>query len=134
MLPHVMPTPRHLPSRLNVTLYVAGLLAVLLTLDGCFFFRSKPDPRVQELTKHLEPGLTPDEVLSLLGPPQRQGQNLFDRRKEYWIYEFVAEQKRRWRRGRDAEKNGQEPVLQSELQLLFDRGKLVNWSHVPRKE
>jgi hypothetical protein len=134
MLSHVMPTPRHLPSRLSVTLYVAGLLAVLLTLDGCFFFRSKPDPRVQELTRHLEPGLTPDEVLSLLGPPQRQGQNLFDRRKEYWIYEFVAEEKKKRRRGRDAEKNGQEPVLQSELQLLFDRGKLVNWSHVPRKE
>jgi outer membrane protein assembly factor BamE (lipoprotein component of BamABCDE complex) len=134
MLVRLILSPQQWPSPLTVVVSVAGLLAVLLTLDGCFFFRSKPDPRVQELTKRLEPGLTPDEVLSLIGPPQRQGQNLFDRRKEYWIYEFVSEQKKKWLRRRDAEKNGQEPVLQSELQLLFDRGKLVNWSHVPRNE
>jgi outer membrane protein assembly factor BamE (lipoprotein component of BamABCDE complex) len=133
MLACLMPSPRPWPSRLTVAVYAAGLLAVLLTLDGCFFFRSKPDPRVQELTNHLEPGLTPEEVLRLIGPPQRQGQNLFDRRKEYWIYEFVSEQKKKRRRGREVE-NHQEPVLQSELQLLFDRGKLVNWSHVPRNE
>ena len=28
----------------------------------------------------------------------------------------------------------QETVVQSELQLLFDRGKLVNWNVVPMKE
>jgi outer membrane protein assembly factor BamE (lipoprotein component of BamABCDE complex) len=134
MLSRVMPSQRQLPAFLNLAVYVTALLAALLTLDGCFFFRSKPDPRVQELTSHLEAGLTTDEVLSLIGPPQRQGQNLFDRRKEYWIYEFAREQKKKRRRGNDAENNSQEPVLQSELQLLFDRGKLVNWSHVPRNE
>jgi outer membrane protein assembly factor BamE (lipoprotein component of BamABCDE complex) len=107
-------------------------LAAVLTLDGCFFFRSKTDPRVQEMTSHLEPGLTPEEVLRLLGPPQRQGQNLFDRRKEYWIYEFASDQKKKRRRGRDAENGDQDKVIQSELQLLFDRGKLANWSHVQR--
>jgi outer membrane protein assembly factor BamE (lipoprotein component of BamABCDE complex) len=112
-------------------MYVAALLALVLTLDGCFFFRSKTDPRVQEMTSRLEPGLTPDEVLRLIGPPQRQGQNLFDRRKEYWIYEFASDQKKR-KRGRDAENSDQEKVIQSELQLLFDRGKLANWSHVQR--
>jgi outer membrane protein assembly factor BamE (lipoprotein component of BamABCDE complex) len=134
MFARVMPSQRQSSSRLNTALYVAALLAALLTLDGCFFFRSKPDPRVQKLTSRLEPGLTTAEVLSLIGPPQRQGQNLFDRRKEYWIYEFVSAQKKKRRRGGGAESNHQEPVLQSELQLLFDRGKLVNWSHVPRNE
>jgi outer membrane protein assembly factor BamE (lipoprotein component of BamABCDE complex) len=109
-----------------------GLCAVLLTLDGCFFFRSKPDPKAQEMTSRLSPGLTTDEVLELVGPPQRRGQNLFDKRKEYWIYEFVKQQKPK-RRSRDAERNGQETVLESELQLLFERGRLVNWNVVPIK-
>jgi outer membrane protein assembly factor BamE (lipoprotein component of BamABCDE complex) len=113
---------------------VLGLLAVLLTLDGCFFFRSKPDPKAQEMTSQLSPGLTTDEVLELVGPPQRRGQNLFDKRKEYWIYEFVKEQKKPKRRSRNPERNGQETVLESELQLLFERGRLVNWNLVPIKE
>ena len=71
-----------------------GLFAVLLTLDGCFFFRSKPDTKAQEITSRLSPGLTTDEVLELVGPPQRRGQNLFDKKKEYWIYEFVKQQRR----------------------------------------
>jgi outer membrane protein assembly factor BamE (lipoprotein component of BamABCDE complex) len=132
MFARVMLRQRQWLSLLRTAVYVAALLAALLMLDGCFFFRSKPDSRVQEMTSRLEPGLTPDEVLRLIGPPQRQGQNLFDRRKEYWIYEFASDQKRKRKRGSDAENNGQEKVLQSELQLLFDRGKLVNWSHVPR--
>ena len=110
---------------------VLGLCAVLLTLDGCFFFRSKPDPKTQEMTSRLSPGLTTDEVIELVGPPQRRGQNLFDKRKEYWFYEFVKEQKKPKRRSRNAERNGQETVLESELQLLFERGRLVNWNVVP---
>jgi outer membrane protein assembly factor BamE (lipoprotein component of BamABCDE complex) len=85
------------------------------------------------MTSRLSPGLTTDEVLELVGPPQRRGQNLFDKRKEYWIYEFVKQQKPK-RRSRDAERNGQETVLESELQLLFERGRLVNWNVVPIKE
>jgi hypothetical protein len=109
---------------------VLGLFAVLLTLDGCFFFRSKPDPKAQEITSRLSPGLTTDEVLELVGPPQRRGQNLFDKRREYWIYEFVKQQKSKKRSG-DANRNGRETVLDSEVQLLFERGKLVNWNVVP---
>src|SRR5919108_4200527 len=109
---------------------VLGLFAVLLTLNGCFFFRSKPDPKAQEITSRLSPGLTTDEVLELVGPPQRRGQNLFDKKKEYWIYEFVKQQKSKKRSG-DASRNGRETVLDSEVQLLFERGKLVNWNIVP---
>jgi outer membrane protein assembly factor BamE (lipoprotein component of BamABCDE complex) len=109
---------------------VLGLFAVLLTLNGCFFFRSKPDPKAQEITSRLSPGLTTDEVLELVGPPQRRGQNLFDKRREYWIYEFVKQQKGKKRSG-DANRNGRETVLDSEVQLLFERGKLVNWNIVP---
>jgi hypothetical protein len=109
-----------------------GLLAVMLTLEGCFFFRSKPDPKAQEITSRLSPGLTTEEVIDLVGPPQRRGQNLFDKRKEYWIYEFVKEQKGS-RRSTTASRNGQEKVLDSEVQLLFERGRLVNWNVVPMK-
>jgi hypothetical protein len=70
----------------------------------------------------------------LVGPPQRRGQNLFDKKKEYWIYEFVSQQQKEKKRSRNAERDGQEPVLESELQLLFERGKLVNWNVVPIKE
>jgi outer membrane protein assembly factor BamE (lipoprotein component of BamABCDE complex) len=111
---------------------ILGLFAVLLTLEGCFFFRSKPDPKAQEITSLLSPGLTTEEVLELVGPPQRRGQNLFDKKKEYWIYEFVKQQKSRGRSG-NASRNGQEKVLDSEVQLLFERGKLVNWNIVPIK-
>jgi outer membrane protein assembly factor BamE (lipoprotein component of BamABCDE complex) len=112
---------------------VLGLFAVLLTLEGCFFFRSKPDPKAQEITSRLSPGLTTDEVLELVGPPQRRGQNLFDKKKEYWIYEFVKQQKKSTQRSGDANRNGQQTVLDSEVQLLFERGKLVNWNVVPIK-
>jgi len=112
---------------------VLGLFAVLLTLEGCFFFRSKPDPKAQEITSRLSPGLTTDEVLEWVGPPQRRGQNLFDKRKEYWIYEFVKQQKKSKQRSGDANRNGQQTVLDSEVQLLFERGKLVNWNVVPIK-
>jgi hypothetical protein len=111
-----------------------GICAVLLTLEGCFFFRSKPDPKAQEMSSRLSPGLTTVEVLELVGPPQRRGQNLFDKRKEYWIYEFVKDQKKSKKRSSNAERNGQATVLESELQLLFERGKLVNWNVVPIKE
>lgn len=119
------PTPR------TVTC-VLGLFAVLLTLEGCFFFRSKPDPKAQEITSRLSPGLTTEEVIELVGPPQRRGQNLFDKKKEYWIYEFVKERKGKKRSG-NASRNGQERVLDSEVQLLFERGRLVNWNIVPIK-
>src|SRR5919108_2729335 len=102
---------------------VLGLFAVLLTLDGCFFFRSKPDPKAQEIASRLSPGLTTDEVLELVGPPQRRGQNLFDKKKEYWIYEFVKPQENKKKRSRDTDRNSQETVVESELQLLFERGK-----------
>jgi outer membrane protein assembly factor BamE (lipoprotein component of BamABCDE complex) len=108
--------------------WVAGLVAVLLMVDGCFFFRSQPDPRVQAITRQLTPGMTPEEVLTAVGPPQRRGQNLFDKRKEYWIYEFVDASKRKKKRGGGEEDN--QPG--SELQLMFDRGKLVNWNLVSR--
>jgi hypothetical protein len=119
------PTPR------TVTC-VLGLFAMLLSLEGCFFFRSKPDSKAQEITNRLSPGLTTDEVIDLVGPPQRRGHNLFDKKKEYWIYEFVKEQAGKKRSG-DASRNGQGAVLDSEVQLLFERGRLVNWNVVPSK-
>jgi hypothetical protein len=103
-----------------------------LSLEGCFFFRSKPDLKAQEITSRLSPGLTTDEVIDLVGPPQRRGQNLFDKKKEYWTYELVKEQKGKKRSG-DASRNGQGTVLDSEVQLLFERGRLVNWNVVPSK-
>ena len=136
MLCSVMPTLRRivptapLPRTATCAL---GLFAVLLTLEGCFFFRSKPDPKAQEITSRLSPGLTTDEVLELVGPPQRRGQNLFDKKKEYWIYEFVKQQKKSKKSSGDANRNGQEAVLDSEVQLLFERGRLVNWNVVPIK-
>jgi hypothetical protein len=135
MLWSVMPTPRRMirfPPVPKAAACVLGLLAVLLTLEGCFFFRSKPDPKAQEITSRLSPGLTTYEVLELVGPPQRRGQNLFDKKKEYWIYEFVKQQKSKKRSG-DASRNGRETMLDSEVQLLFERGKLVNWNVVPIK-
>jgi outer membrane protein assembly factor BamE (lipoprotein component of BamABCDE complex) len=113
---------------------VLGLCAILLSLEGCFFFRTKTDPKIQEMTSRLSPGLSPDEVLALIGPPQRRGQNLFDKRKEYWIYEFVKQQKKKGSRAGDGNPNGQETVVQSELQLLFERGKLMNWNVAPISE
>ena len=133
----VMPILRRcvlIPSLPTTATYVLGLFAVLVVLNGCFFFRSKPDTKIQEMTNRLSPGLTTDEVLDLVGPPQRRGQNLFDKRKEYWIYEFVKPQKKTKSRFGDADRDGQEMVLESELQLLFERGKLVNWNVVPINE
>jgi outer membrane protein assembly factor BamE (lipoprotein component of BamABCDE complex) len=136
MLCSVMPTLRRIvrisPLPKTATC-VLGLFAVLLTLEGCFFFRSKPDPKAQEITSRLSPGLTTDEVLELVGPPQRRGQNLFDKKKEYWIYEFVKQQKKSKKSSGDANRDGQERVLDSEVQLLFERGRLVNWNVVPIK-
>jgi hypothetical protein len=109
-------------------LCIAGLMAMLMTLDGCFFFRSKPDPRAQDITTQLTAGMTPEDVLIAVGPPQRRGQNLFDKRKEYWIYEFVDEQKKKKQRDNGTQDN----ALAAELQLMFDRGKLVNWNLVSR--
>jgi outer membrane protein assembly factor BamE (lipoprotein component of BamABCDE complex) len=131
----VMPIERRIFPILPVpvaAICVLQLCAVLLSLTGCSFFRSKPDTaQAQEMTSQLSPGMTIDEVLALVGPPQRRAQNLFDKRKEYWIYEFVKQDKRRKKGSGDAERNGQETVLTSELQLLFERGKLVNWNVVP---
>jgi len=132
-----MPTLRRLvlnPLTPKTATCVLGLCAILLTLDGCFFFRAKPDPKAQEMASRLSPGLTTNEVLDLIGPPQRRGQNLFDKRKEYWRYEFVKQQKKKRPRSSDANRNDQETVVQSELQLLFERGKLVNWNVVPINE
>jgi outer membrane protein assembly factor BamE (lipoprotein component of BamABCDE complex) len=136
MLRSVMPTLRRMIRFLPLPKSAAcalGLFAALLTLEGCFFFRSKPDTKAQEITSRLSPGLTTDEVLELVGPPQRRGQNLFDKKKEYWIYEFVKQQKKSTQRSGDANRNGQQTVLDSEVQLLFERGKLVNWNVVPIK-
>jgi hypothetical protein len=133
MLWSVMPTRRQMvwtsPLQKTATC-VLGLFAVLLTLEGCFFFRSRPDSKAQEITSRLSPGLTTEEVLELVGPPQRRGQNLFDKKKEYWIYEFAGQQKGKGRAG-DASRNGRERALDSEVQLLFERGRLVNWNIVP---
>src|ERR671924_1645172 len=106
----VMPTLRRIvrtsPIQKTATC-VLGLFAVLLTLEGCFFFRSKPDPKAQEITSRLSPGLTTDEVIDLVGPPQRRGQNLFDKKKEYWTYELVKEQKSK-KRSDNPSRNGRE--------------------------
>jgi outer membrane protein assembly factor BamE (lipoprotein component of BamABCDE complex) len=135
MLWSAMPKQRRvvrvLPIPTSAT-WILGLFAVLLTLEGCFFFRSKPNLKAQEITSRLSPGLSTEEVLELVGPPQRRGQNLFDKRKEYWIYEFEKQQKGKSRSG-NASRNGQETVLDSQVQLLFERGKLVNWNVVPIK-
>jgi outer membrane protein assembly factor BamE (lipoprotein component of BamABCDE complex) len=136
MLYSVIPTLRRSALLLpvpNTATCLLGLFAVLLTLGGCFLWRSKPDTKVQEMTNQLSPGMMTDEVLALAGPPQRRGQNLFDKKKEYWIYEFTKAQKKKTR-SRDAERDDQETVVTSELQLLFERGKLVNWNVVPIKE
>jgi hypothetical protein len=128
--------PRRYPSMLPLTrpaIYLLGLCATLLILDGCFFFRAKPDTKVQEMANRLSPGMTVDEVLGLVGPPQRRGQNLFDKRKEYWTYEFSKEVKKK-RRSRDANGSAPETVLESELQLLFERGKLVNWNVISHND
>ena len=50
-----------MPSIPKTAACVLGLFAVLLALEGCFFFRSKPDSRAQEMTSRLNPGLTTDE-------------------------------------------------------------------------
>ncbi len=110
---------------------LAALLTVLLTSAGCFFFRAKPDPRGQELMSRLSVGLSPEEVLTRLGPPQRRGYNLFDKKKEYWIYEFTSAQKR-GKRAREADQDGDKKAPGSELQLLFEQGKLAAWDHVLR--
>jgi outer membrane protein assembly factor BamE (lipoprotein component of BamABCDE complex) len=133
----VMPTLRRLPSMLSLpktATCLLGLCVVLLTLDGCFFFRAKPDTKVQEMANRLSPGMTSAEVLELVGPPQRHGQNLFDKKKEYWIYEFSKEVKKKKRRSVDGDSNAPETVVESELQLLFERGKLVNWNVIPHNE
>jgi outer membrane protein assembly factor BamE (lipoprotein component of BamABCDE complex) len=133
MLWSVMPTRRRMvwtsPLQKTATC-VLGLFAVLLTLEGCFVFRSRPDSKAQEITSRLSPGLTTEEVLELVGPPQRRGQNLFDKKKEYWIYEFAKQQRGRGRSD-DASRNGRGAALDSEVQLLFERGRLVNWNVVP---
>jgi hypothetical protein len=126
------PIPRRFSSLLRRAPSLVGLLAVLLTVAGCFLFRSKPDARVQELTKQLSPGLTMDEVLTRVGPPQRRGQNLFDKKKEYWIYEFVSDQSKKKKGSAEAERDGQDSAPDSELQLMFERGKLVNWNYASR--
>jgi outer membrane protein assembly factor BamE (lipoprotein component of BamABCDE complex) len=130
------PIPRPIPLRplyRKTITCLLGLCAMLLILDGCFFFRAKPDTKVQEMAGRLSPGMTVEEVLGLVGPPQRRGQNLFDKRKEYWIYEFSKEVKKK---GRSRDENGSAPetVLESELQLLFERGKLVNWNVISHND
>jgi hypothetical protein len=77
--------------------------------------------------------MTAEEVLELVGPPQRRGQNLFDKKKEYWIYESTKQVKKK-RRSRDGDSNAPETVIESELQLLFERGKLVNWNVIPHND
>ena len=115
-------------------LAVAGLLLALLTLDGCTLFRSKPDAKARELMGRLNVGMSSEEVLSRIGPPQRRGQNLFDKKKEYWIYEFASAPKRTWKwpwsRSTDHDETEKPPA--SELQLVFERGKLAGWDHVIR--
>ena len=131
-----MPTLRRFvrsPLTRKTATCMLGLCALLFTLDGCFFFRAKTDPKAQEMASRLTTGLTPEEVSGLIGPPERRGQNLFDKRKEYWIYEFAKQQKKKRSRASDASGDNQEMVVQSELHLLFERGKLVNWNVVPVK-
>lgn len=128
---------RYSPPAMTV-IPLAGLFLALLTLDGCFLMRSKSDPRVKELMSRLNVGMTHDEVLSRLGSPQRRGQNLFDKRKELWVYEFPGEPKKKkrnwllfWRRSAEPEEPERPPG--SELQLQFERGTLAGWTHVPRR-
>jgi outer membrane protein assembly factor BamE (lipoprotein component of BamABCDE complex) len=132
-----MPTTRRFPAWSplpNTTTCLLGLLAVLCTLNGCFFFRAKTDTRAQEMANRLSPGMTAEEVLELVGTPQRRGQNLFDKRKEYWIYEFSKAAPKKTRRSRDSDGSAPATVLASELQLLFERGKLINWNIVPHND
>jgi outer membrane protein assembly factor BamE (lipoprotein component of BamABCDE complex) len=134
MLWRFVPTSRRVASTLPLpqsVISLLGILVVFLTLNGCFFFRTKPDTRVQEMANRLSPGLTTEEVFELVGSPQRRGQNLFDKKKEYWIYEFTKEVKNKKKRPRDSNGNTPETVVESELQLLFERGKLVNWNVIP---
>jgi outer membrane protein assembly factor BamE (lipoprotein component of BamABCDE complex) len=131
------PTPQRFTSMLSLSKTATCLLgsfAMLLMLDGCFFFRAKPDTKVQEVANQLSPGMTVEEVLDLVGPPQRRGQNLFDKRKEYWIYEFTKAAKPKKRRSPEDNGSAPQTVLESELQLLFERGKLVNWNVVSHNE
>ncbi len=115
-------------------LALAGLLLAILSLDGCTLFRAKPDAKAKELMSQLNVGLTPEEVLGRIGPPQRRGQNLFDKKKAYWIYEFASAPKRTWKwpwsRSTDGEPAETPPA--SELQLLFEQGALAGWDHVMR--
>ena len=132
-----MLTPRRRSARLprlRTAMYLMGLLVAVCALEGCFFFRTKPDARPQEMASRLSPGMSAEEVLELVGPPQRRGQNLFDKRKEYWIYEFSKEAPKKKRRSRESNGTAPETALASELQLLFERGKLVNWNVVPYDE
>ncbi|MBI3328068.1 MAG: hypothetical protein HYZ81_15375 [Nitrospinae bacterium] len=110
---------------------VAGLLAVLLTLGGCFLLRTKPDDGAPELTSQLSLGMSAEEVLGRMGPPQRRGYNLFDKKKEYWIYTLASDQKGK-KQIRAAERDGQGSASSSELQLLFEGGKLMGWDHFTR--
>ena len=110
----------------------SGVIRRASDSGGLFLLPLQARHESPEITSRLSPGLTTDEVLELVGPPQRRGQNLFDKKKEYWIYEFVKQQKSKKRSG-NASRNGQETVLDSEVQLLFERGKLVNWNVVPIK-
>lgn len=132
-MPTMRPFPAWSPLPKTMTCLL-GLLAVLCTLNGCFFFRTKPDTKVQELANRLSPGMTAEEVLELVGPPQRRGQNLFDKRKEYWMYEFSKPAPKKKRRSRDSDGSAPETVLESELQVLFERGKLINWNIVPHHD
>ena len=77
-----------------------GLFAVLLTLEGCFFFRSKPDTRAREITSRLSPGLTTDEVLELVWPtPTPRAEFIRQERVlDLRICETAEEQKTIWQR------------------------------------
>ena len=126
--------PKRMPSLsiLLRTTSIAGLLAVLLTLAGCFLFRSKPDDGAQQLTSRLSLGMSTEEVLSQLGPPQRRGNNLFDKKKEYWFYELASTQQAK-KQKRAADRDGQVGPPGSEVQLVFERGKLLGWDHITRR-
>ncbi|MBI3328620.1 MAG: hypothetical protein HYZ81_18195 [Nitrospinae bacterium] len=83
----------------------------------------------------LNVGLSPEEVLSRIGSPQRRGQNLFNKKKEYWIYEFASAPKRTWWKwpwSRSTDRESTETPPGSELQLLFEQGTLAGWDHVIR--
>ena len=53
------------------------------------------------------------------------------KKKEYWVYEFTKDQKR-GKQTRDADRDGEKTAPVSEVQLMFEQGKLVGWDHVPR--